>query len=81
MSTPVSHPIEPQDSSPSASSQSESSQGSSLVAERILAVAGALVLRWFGKLDQEWTALVLGSAFSGPLLARAMRVLSRGKGK
>ena len=65
---------------PSASSSSQSSLAWWRAPERLLAVAGAVVLRWFDKLGEEWTVLVLATALGAPATAALMRVLKRLKG-
>jgi len=69
--------IESQESSVSGLSQVSPSLPWWRQPERILAVSGAIGLRWFDKLGEEWTVAVLLGALGGPLFARLMRALRK----
>ena len=56
-----------QDGPPSGSSSPGALQPWWRAPERILAVAATVGLRWFDKLDQEWTGAVLLAALGAPL--------------
>jgi len=69
--------IESPDSSPSGLSSVSPSLPWWQQPERILAVSGALTLRWFDKLGEEWLVAVLLGALGGPLFAKLMRALRK----
>lgn len=56
-----------------------SSVCSSGLCERSLAIIGAILLRFFGKLPDDWTALVLTAAFGGPAIAWVRKKLTSPK--
>lgn len=49
--------------------------------EPILAIVGAILLRWKGLLGEEWTAVVLAAAVGSPITQAAVSLVKRVRGK
>ena len=69
------------DSSPSGSSPSSSPLGWWYDPTRLIAVAGVVALRYFDKLDQVETTIVLSTALGGQITTAAWRAVQRLRGK